>query len=81
VFPDAVVHPPAIDEDMADLWSRGESTYRWRREQLDAGHIEVNVAETEPTERSIAPEDALENDRGPDRFDDFTRLTGWNSFS
>ena len=26
-------------------------------------------------------QDALENDRGPDRFDDFTRLTGWNSFS
>ncbi|TDJ38984.1 MAG: hypothetical protein E2O54_11740 [Gammaproteobacteria bacterium] len=81
VFPDAVVHPQAVDEDIADLWSRGESTYRWRREQLDAGHIEVNVAETEPTARSTAPQDALENDRGPDRFDDFTRLTGWNSFS
>ena len=81
VFPDAVVHAQAIDEGIADLWSRGESTYRWRREQLEAGHIEVNVAETEPTERSTAPEDALENDRGPDRFDDFTRLTGWNSFS
>jgi hypothetical protein len=81
VFPDAVVHPPAVDEDLADLWSRGESTYRWRREQLDAGHIEVNVQETQPTARSTAPDDALENDRGPDRFDDFTRLTGWNSFS
>jgi hypothetical protein len=68
-------------ENVADLWSKGEVTYRWRREQLEAGHIEVNVAGTEPTERSAAPEHALDNDREPDRFDDFTRLTGWNSFS
>jgi hypothetical protein len=82
VFANAVIRPPADPtETVADLWSKGEATYRWRREQLEAGHIEVNVAGTEPTERSTAPEHALDNDREPDRFDDFTRLTGWNSFS
>ena len=52
-----------------------------RRSIHDPGrYLRVNAEGTAPTERSVAPADALENDRGPDRFDDYTRLTGWTPF-
>jgi hypothetical protein len=82
VFPAAVVHAPdAGGEGIDDLWARGEATYRWRREQLGGRHIEVNAEGTEPTKRSVSPDDALDTDTGPDTFDDFTGLTGWSEFS
>lgn len=79
IFPDAVVRPPRTDEGLEALWARAETRYRWRRAQLDHGEIEVNVAGTEPTDRSNAPESSLP-DRGPDPYDDFGRLTGWAPF-
>ncbi|MCZ6889710.1 MAG: PD-(D/E)XK nuclease family protein [Gammaproteobacteria bacterium] len=76
VFPQALVQAPPPDQNIETLWQQSESTFRWRRGQLDAGLIEVNVAGTVPTERSYPPPDGLDTLVDPDRFDDFGRLTG-----
>jgi hypothetical protein len=81
VFPTALVRAPGDGVDVAALWHASEATYAWRREQLDARLVEVNTEGTEPTERSTAPEGALDTDQAPNRYDDFKRLTGWDAFS
>jgi hypothetical protein len=77
VFPDAEVAAPQDAAGVADLWQRLERTIEWRWQQLSHSEIEVNVAATEPTERSTPPEDALTITDKPDGFDDYTLLTGW----
>ena len=76
VFPQALVQEPPPDQNIETLWQQSQSTFRWRRGQLDAGLIEVNVAGTGPTERSYPPPDGMNTLVDPDRFDDFGRLTG-----
>jgi hypothetical protein len=78
VFPDAIVHPAATAETIAALWQRVAASYDWRRAQIAAGTIEVNAANTEATAASTPPAHALAAAEEPDRFDDFTWLTGWD---
>jgi ATP-dependent helicase/nuclease subunit B len=78
VFPDAVTHGDAAA--VTGLWQRMAASYEWRRQQLDAGCIEVNVAATQPTPASMAPPHALATTTEPDNFDDFTHLTGWHDY-
>jgi len=59
------------------LWIAFEETWKWRREQLDAGRIELNVEGTEPDEHSLPPEGGLPVAEASDRFDDYIVLTGW----
>ena len=59
------------------LWVAFEETWKWRREQLDAGRIEMNVEGTEPDEHSLPPEGGLPVAEASDRFDDYIVLTGW----
>jgi hypothetical protein len=77
VFPHALVAPNVRGETADALWHRVTSAYRWRRAQLAAGRIEVTAEGTEPDDDSAPPLDALVVDVGPDRFDPFTWLTGW----
>jgi hypothetical protein len=81
IFPQAQVWAPSGGVDVAALWSRGEQTYAWRRDQLDQGLVEVNTRSAEPTSRSEPPEDGLDTLVEPDRFDDYTTLTGWDEFA
>lgn len=57
-------------------WDALLETYKWRREQLDRGLVEVTSANTEPDEQSEPPETALPPS-GPWRWGDFLSLTGW----
>lgn len=77
-FPDAVTFPPATAESAEAVWARIAASDGWRRAQLRAGRIEVNAAGTEPTGESVPPANALEAADGPDGFDDYARLTGWD---
>jgi hypothetical protein len=77
VFPDAAVFSPEKDEDIAAIWTRLRATYLWRRAQIAAGRIEVNAAGTEPDLWSAPPAEALVTNVAPDKFDDYTWLTGW----
>jgi hypothetical protein len=78
VFPRAVVFAPETPEDIATIWARAAATYRWRREQIAANAIEVNAEGTEPELAADAPANGFDTSVGPDRFDDFTWLTGWD---
>ena len=77
VFPEAIECAPQTGEGVEGLWSRLSETVDWRWRQLAAGDIEVNVAGTEPDEHSVHPDRGLDTGVEPDRFDAFTRLTGW----
>ncbi len=84
IFPNARVFAPAMPETAEQVWRRLLRTYDWRLEQIDAGAIEVNVAATEPDdpvtppdELTTPPADGLAVDMGPDGFDDYVALTGW----
>lgn len=83
-FPDARVVPPkGGNGGLPACWDDFEAVWRWRREQMDAGWIEVPVDGAEPTdgagpEPSSGPPIATwSHDQKSPRFDDFANLTGW----
>jgi hypothetical protein len=77
-FPHAsVCAPPEASAGTAALWAAFETTWTWRRAQLDQGLIEINVEGTEPDEASVPREGALAVAAPRDAFDDYVRLTGW----
>lgn len=77
LFPDAENVAEAEGENWATLWRRFEKTWQWRNEQHSRGLFEVTVANTEPDEDSVPPEDGLVIEAANDRFNDFSVLTGW----
>ncbi len=78
-FPDAIVHPSDDGSGTADLWERLRVTCDWRWEQLQQGRIEVVTDLTEPDEQSKSPDGGLTPVSGSDPYDDYLRLTGWES--
>ena len=78
-FPDAIVHPSDDGSGTANLWERLRVTCDWRWEQLQQGRIEVVTDLTEPDEQSKSPDGGLRPVSGSDPYDDYLRLTGWES--
>lgn len=77
-FPAAEVCAPDDPNDSAaSLWLAFEKTWKWRRQQLDQGRIEVTVQGTVVDAHSTTPEGGLAIDEVNDRFNDFSALTGW----
>jgi hypothetical protein len=77
-FPTAEVCAPADpNASVASLWLAFEKTWKWRRQQLDQGLIEVTVQGTAKDVNSDPPDDCLAIDEHNDRFNDFAALTGW----
>lgn len=85
-FPNAeIISPPGYassggregDDSCTQYWRRVESSWRWRRAQLDAGQVEVTVTGTEPDERSLSNPDGLNVPDASDGFNDYRALTGW----
>lgn len=77
VFPNAIPFPPDEPLTSRQLWERLGRTYDWRMAQLDAGAIEINAAGTEPEPLFEPPEEGLETDAAPNRYDEFASLLGW----
>ncbi len=80
VFPAAVLYPPENGESIDDLWRRIGVSHDWRWRQLGKGLVEVNVANTAPTDDSMPPDGALAAVGDPDQWDDFVNLTGWADY-
>ncbi len=78
-FPDAIEVPSKDGEDVANLWHRLQHMYDWRWAQLESGQIEVVTHLTVPDERSTPPAAGLRPVAGGDQYDDYVRLTGWES--
>ena len=76
-FSEALVFKPDDEENADDLWRQFESTWDWRRSQLDEGRIEITVNGTEPDSSSEPPENGMNIEAYNDRFNDYATLTGW----
>ena len=76
-FTDAEICKAADGEDTNTLWESFEKTWKWRRDQLDEGLIELTVEGTTADENSMPPPDAIPIDEHNDKFNDFGALTGW----
>ena len=66
--------------DWRDCWDEFEDVYRWRRDQLDRGKVEVPVENTGP---NVDPQEApplsrWEPPKDACKYSDFDALTGWN---
>ena len=70
-----------IDPDLGltpdQYWENVEALWKHRRAHFDQGLIEVPVDGTEPTERSVPDDIALDIPETNDAFSDYTALTGW----
>ena len=80
-FPSGTVVRADNGESHLEFWQRVEATWKWRRQQLDSGLIEVPVTGTEPDEDSSPGPDGLDMPDTFDSFDDYSMLTGWSDES
>jgi hypothetical protein len=78
-FPDAEIVQPDEEISAGEFWRQFEQTWRWRKDQLDRGLVEVTVSDTEPDEESVPGEDCLELPDASDSFNDYRVLTGWGA--
>ena len=76
-FPNAEVCPLPDGETAASLWLAFEKSWKWRRQQLNDGLIEVTVGGTVADADSLPPNGCLAIDEHNDHFNDFAALTGW----
>ena len=76
-FPNAVIEKTNNGESMLEFWQRVETTWKWRRDQLNKGLIEVTVSDTQPDDDSNAGERGLDMPETFDSFDDYSVLAGW----
>jgi PD-(D/E)XK nuclease superfamily len=75
-FPNSEVINNQDKLTLANYWHDIETTWKWRRQQLDNGLIEVTVQGTEATEKSN-PDDGLTIPEHSDTYNEFSTLTGW----
>jgi hypothetical protein len=61
------------------LWEKLETTWRWRREQIEAGRLELVLEDVEPTPESAPPAQALTMEPPNERFNPFVYLAGWGA--
>ena len=77
-FPKATIAAPHNDDNIAQIWQQMMTTWKWRREQLDKGRIEMTVSGTEPDVDSQPGEGGLVIPDTSDTFNDYAVLTGWS---
>jgi len=61
------------------LWERLSSTWQWRRDQIEAGSLELVMVGSEPTDRSVPPGGALPIEALDPRYNPFVHLAGWGA--
>ena len=76
-FPKARIIQNTSEESVAHLWQRFETSWAWRRKQLDEGRIEVVTEQTEMDECSTPPEEGLILNMPNDRYNNYLHLAGW----
>jgi hypothetical protein len=84
-FPRASVQMTAVPQiGLENCWKDFEAVWRWRREQLDAGWIEVTTTPLpeipDPAQpASTAPRDNWQTEPEDIQYNDFDALTGWRA--
>lgn len=79
IFAQARQVKPETDETAAHLWQRFLTSYAWRREQLEAGHIEVALEGILEDEDSAPPETAIAPEYLSESYNDYLCLAGWEN--
>jgi hypothetical protein len=70
---------PLPADASAELWQRAVATWHWRKAQLDAGEVELVMADMAATDRSIPQPGALAIETLPAQYNPFVHLAGWES--
>ena len=70
---------PETDETAAHLWQRFLASYAWRREQLEAGRIEVALEGIPENDDSAPPEEAIAPEYLNESYNDYLCLAGWEN--
>jgi len=78
-FPEARVAKTRQDGGSAMLWQQAQETLRWRQAQFETGEIELVMNGTEPDDRSIPPQGALEIEDPSLWKGDYDHLAGWRA--
>jgi hypothetical protein len=85
-FPRArVISPESPPGGLQRCWSNFEQVWLWRRQQLDAGWIEVTADGTDPADRpadapsSTPPLPHWQATEEQAKFNDYDDLTGWGA--
>jgi hypothetical protein len=76
-FPGVTPVPDRTGENTARLWQRFLVTWKWRQEQIAAGHFEVVLEEGEDDE-SRPPDDGLAIEVPDNRYNECLHLAGWD---
>jgi RecB family exonuclease len=76
-FPSAILCSSNNGEMTKELWSRIEETWKWRRNQMNKGMIEVTIEGAEPDDSSVPPDNGLILEDHYNNFNEFAILTGW----
>lgn len=64
-------------ETLDALWARFGVSWRWRREQLDAGEIEIVGEDIEPVHAAEVPKDGFNAEELNEAYNAFRHLRGW----
>jgi len=77
-FSQAQVHAPKnADINTAAVWQSFLETWKWRREQLDSGQVEVCLKGIEETAESVPPAGSLPMLALNESYSDYLALAGW----
>lgn len=77
-FPNARKITNRSDENVAQLWTRFETSWKRRRKQLDAGEVEVvTEATADMAEPANADDEGLPGAKPFDRYNPYLVLAGW----
>lgn len=82
-FPETKAITPKKDTphgDWLDCWNEFEDVYRWRRDQLDRGKVEVPIPDTDPNEdaKEAPPLSRWEPPKEASQYSAYDALTGWS---
>lgn len=78
-FPLARPFPAKDGENAAQLWQRFLASWAWRRQQLDAGRIEVALDGIPEDDDSEPPPDAITPEYLNENYNEYLCLAGWEN--
>lgn len=78
-FQDAGVIASQSGEKTAQLWQRFLASWKWRRDQIRAGRIEVVLDDIEATAESAPPDDAMDPYALNASYNEYVSLCGWTA--
>ena len=78
-FPLARPYPSKDGENAAQLWQRFLASWAWRRQQLDAGRIEVALDSIPEDDDSEPPPGAIKREYLNENYNEYLCLAGWEN--